>query len=128
MRRKLRIGSRTGRWAGIVAGVLVIAGSAGCAGDGSPPAEVLGTWTTEAPEYADRAFTITDSTLTLYQGEGRSVTGQIVSARREARTGWTEVALEYEQSGSRMTFSFQYFQSGEIRLANQEHMVWRRKG
>lgn len=119
--------SAVGRLSGLALAVLLSAGAAACSGDNSPPAEVLGTWMTEAPEYADRTFAITDTTLTLHQGEGRSVTHRIVAVQREAYSGWTEFTFDYDQAGSRLTFSFQYFEPGEIRLRNQEHMVWRRK-
>ena len=111
----------------LICAALTCAVFVACSGDSTPPPELVGTWTTDAADYIDRAFTITDSTLTIGQGEGRSVTHRIRTVRQEPRSGWTDYALEYEQAGSRLTFGFQYFEPGEIRLRNLEHMVWRRK-
>ena len=127
MSREVRRSSATGRFVGLASAAFACAVLVACSGDSTPPPELVGTWNTEAPDYADRAFTITDSTVTLHQGEGRSETHRIRAVRQETRSGWTDYALEYEKAGSRLTFGFQYFEPGEVRLRNLEHMVWRRK-
>jgi len=95
-------------------------------GEAAAPEELHGTWTTDAPSYADRAFTITDSTVTFYQGGQDSTFHRLVGFEREADRSGAVYTLEYEQGGQTLKYTFEYSASDEIRIRNLEHMVWRR--
>ena len=95
--------------------------------DPSAPEELHGTWTTTAPDYADRAFAITDSTITFYQGGENSTFHRLVGVERETERSVVAYTLEYEHGAHTLTFAFEYSGAGEIRFKNQQHMVWRRE-
>ena len=95
-------------------------------GDASAPEELHGTWTTTTPDYADRAFAITDSTITFYQGGEDSTFHRLVGVEREDARGGVLFTLEYEHGVNTLTFAFEYSPAGEIRFKNQRQMVWRR--
>ena len=95
-------------------------------GDPSAPEELHGTWTTTTSSYADRAFAITNSTVTFYQGGQDSTVHQLVGLEREADAGGALYTLEYEHDRHTLKFAFEYSDAGEIRFRNQEQMVWRR--
>ncbi|MDH3733714.1 MAG: hypothetical protein OEU54_09280 [Gemmatimonadota bacterium] len=59
--------------------------AAACGGwqDDGMPTELLGTWRTDAPHYADRGFTITPSTLTLHTGPKNSTLHPIIRTERD---------------------------------------------
>jgi len=97
-------------------------------GDRSAPEELHGTWTTMAPDYADRAFAITDSTITFYQGGENSTFHRLVGLERETERSVVVYTLEYEHGAHTLKFAFEYSAAGEIRFKNQRHMVWRREG
>lgn len=98
----------------------------GYSGDPRAPDELHGTWTTDASDYADRAFTITDSTVTFHLGGDDSTVHRLVGLEREAGGGDVVYSLEYEYGEQKLDFVFEYSAPGEIRLRNQEEMVWRR--
>ncbi len=124
----LKVGSRP---VFVIVGLALALGLAwavfGLSGSSVPPAELQGTWTTTTPPYADRALTITDSTVTFHQGEGRRMSYRLVGVRSDVRPGRTDYALEYESGGRTLELSLEYSASGEIRLRNLEHMVWKRE-
>lgn len=112
---------------GSTVSALVAVALIGCSGVPAPPAELQGTWSTADPNYADRSFAITDSSVTFFQGEGRSTVHRLVGLEREERPGRVMYTLEYDLEGAAVGFSFEYSEPGEIRLKNQEHMVWKRE-
>jgi len=118
------------RWnLGGVVLTLVVASVAfvGCSGDPVPPAELQGTWSTTYPDYADRAFAISDSSVTFFQGEGRSSVHRLVGLERKDLPGRVSYTLRYELDGATAGFSFEYIEPGLIKLKNQEHMDWKRQ-
>jgi hypothetical protein len=98
----------------------------GYSGDPRAPGELHGTWTTDAPDYADRAFTITDSTVSFSQGGQDSTVHRLVGLDRHDDGGDVVYSLEYEYGEQKLDLVFEYSAPGEIRLRNQEEMVWRR--
>jgi len=106
---------------------LVVMGALACSGNSTPPPELQGTWSTEYPDYADRGFAITDSSVTFFQGEGRSSVHLLVGVESEDRPGRVMYTLQYDLDGTTVGFSFEYTEPGRIRLENQEHMLWERE-
>lgn len=94
--------------------------------DPRAPDELHGTWTTDAADYADRAFTITDSTVTFHQGGEDSTVHRLVGLEREADGDGSEYMLEYEHDGHTLKLGFEFSDAAEIRIRNQEEMVWSR--
>jgi hypothetical protein len=92
------------------------------------PAEVLGTWTTSAPNYADRAFEIRSDTLVLHIGASDSTVHEIRHVDIDDLDGPLLLELEYAEDSGSNNFSF-YFDpadGGVITFKNQRSMKWRR--
>ena len=123
-----RAAARTRRSVAVTMAVCALLGGAlaACSEASAPPEELLGVWSTEYPDYADRAFEITDTSVTFFQGEGRSSKHRLVGVEREELPGRVMYTLKHDLEGATVGFEFEYKDPGEIRLINQEHMVWKR--
>ena len=95
----------------------------------TPPADVTGRWTTDAPAYADRAFEITEDLLYLLQG------GDTFSVYRiqEVEMPHGDLALysiEYRGDENEI-YSFRFYltqeEGGTIFFPNQSDMKWHRE-
>lgn len=108
-------------------GLLVMPGIVN-RGDSTAPPELLGTWTTDAPRYADRAFTVGAETLTMHQGEEQVAVYPIRSVREKTGPQGTRYDLEYGESKAPATFSVLYTRDEEatLRFPHQREMEWRR--
>ena len=98
--------------------------------DSTMPPELIGTWVTSDPRYADRALIITATTISFYVGDAEVTTHPIrrVAVDHESRA--TVYELEYESGDEvlSLVFTFIRMDGGIIRLANQEHMDWKKAG
>lgn len=92
------------------------------------PGEILGTWTTSAPGYEDRALEITETSLIFHAGESGSMEYSIDRVRAEHLEHATSYTLLYGGKQEQQTLAFDYrFGAGEtIRLRNQQHRTWRK--
>ncbi len=93
-----------------------------------PPPDITGRWFTDDPEYADRAFEISERFLYLLVGVDSFVVHRIdrvVIAEAELPL----YTIEYEaDEGAVLNFHFFLSQEdgGTILFRNQTHMKWRR--
>ncbi len=96
-------------------------------GDHQVPAELLGAWTTDAPRYADRGFTITPTTLMLQQGNGAEAVYPIRTLRTRASVAGIRYDIEYGDRDVPGTFSLESGNDATLRFANQKELEWYRK-
>ena len=92
------------------------------------PKEVLGTWITTEPRYADRAFEIRKDSLVFYIGEGDSTVHSIEGVEVDDLGGPMLLTVHYADEAGPNQFSFYYdpASGGIISFKNQRHMKWNR--
>ncbi len=94
----------------------------------APPEELVGTWDTENPRYADRAFVIGHDHIELHLGEEGGIRShQILSIRGvEGSDSWA-YEIDYLTPEGERTLGVHLHPDGVLRLRNPPDMVWRRK-
>jgi hypothetical protein len=115
---------------GLVAAIFCI-GLTAC---GSPdavrlPAALIGTWTTNNPDYEGRFFTLTPDRITLGVGDGVTESYRIVAVRETRDKEGLLYTMEYAdqaQGSHSMAFYFDAGGGGTVRLKNQLQMRWRK--
>ena len=117
----------------VVAALLAAAACTGAADTTdsvvSMPEPLVGRWTSAHPDYADRYFELSATTLLL--GTGAQTSEQYWVSRvlqdREDRDLYT---VEYTDSaGAEYSMSFYFYPAREdpVRLRNQPHVGWRKE-
>lgn len=95
------------------------------------PDTLVGSWTTSAPLYSDRGFTITKTSLVLKAGPNRThVSVHPITHLRTAHSGEGNVyTIEYlvEQAVYEFSFSLWPGSPPVIRSVNQPEVAWQRK-
>ncbi len=121
--------SRVQRLAGTLAVILavVVVVRLRSGGARTVPDELLGTWTTSAPGYADRALELTPTTLRLHMGASPVHDYPIRRVLRRETGASTVFTIEYERDGDRDALSFRFVGTPHpaIRIEHQS-FVWRR--
>ena len=103
---------------------------AACSGRLEPiPSELVGTWTTDAPDYADRYLQISGTGLSFGTGDGRADWKRLRGARVEPQGDGTLYVLQYDSvDGAPGELSITYSpELDAIRLAHRD-AVWTRAG
>jgi len=97
------------------------------AGSTTIPTELLGTWTTAAPDYAGRALQMTPTTLRLYTGAPRGQAYPVRRVVRHERGASALYTIEYGRDGEEESLSLQLVRAAQpaIRIDHQP-FVWRR--
>jgi hypothetical protein len=107
---------------------LALPFAAACA-EAVVPAELIGTWSTDATTHADRALRITPDSLFVGTGPGVIQAYRITGIQRYGWNGDGSIRIEYERQGLenalRLTLDAD---SALLRLANRPGMIWRRTG
>ena len=92
------------------------------------PAELIGTWKTSDPMYADRSFEIDLVSVNIGTGPGTVTTGfidKIEAVREDNRTLYT---ISYIEDGREEQCSFYYTPGqGTICFKNQQTITWFRQ-
>lgn len=95
---------------------------------GTPPADVTGRWTTDAEEYADRVFEITDDFLYLLQG-GDTFSVYRIEEVELRHDDLPLYGIKYRGDENEI-YSFRFYltqeEGGTIFFPNQRDMKWRR--
>lgn len=96
------------------------------------PEDLRGRWVTDDPDYADRAFEITDAELIFHQGDGLSTTDSIHALEIGSVTKSSDVLYEfYYPRGAEDLYRFAVRYDPASRLVvlhNQPEVVWRKAG
>ncbi len=94
----------------------------------TPPADVTGRWTTDALEYADRAFEITEDYIYLLQG-GDTFSVHRIQEVQLIHDDLPLYSIEYRGDENDI-YSFRFYltqeDGGRIYFPNQRNMLWRR--
>ena len=94
----------------------------------TPPADVTGRWTTDAPAYGDRAFEITEDFLYLLQG-GDTFSVHRIQEVEISHDDLPMYSIEYRGDEDDI-YSFRFYltqeEGGTILFLNQRNMKWRR--
>jgi hypothetical protein len=122
----------TSKWIFLV--VLAFLTAFGCSSNkiDNLPQEVLGRWETEAPKFAGFSFELSEKTITFYDQnaeEGTEIYFIKKRTKEQDNDGNTFYVVHYEnEEGLELKHAFYYDPSegGEIRLKNQESVVWTR--
>ncbi len=94
----------------------------------APPEELVGTWDTENPRYADRAFVIGYDHVELHLGEEGGIRSHPILSIRglQGPDAWT-YEIDYGSADGERTLAVHLHQDGVLRLRNPADVVWRRK-
>ena len=95
------------------------------------PDGAVGLWATVSPRYADRAFRIGKTTLTIHVSPQDSTFHPIVRVEttEDQVGGATEYTVFYEHYGDVYEFTFLYHEDPDttIHFVNQREMTWRKQ-
>jgi len=93
-----------------------------------PPDELLGTWSTNEPRYADRTMTFTTDQLVMGLGsEGRRVY-DIESILVEVAEVHREYTISYSDADGEQSMDLFVYDDGLLRLRNPSEVRWTRTG
>ena len=100
-----------------------------CGYERTAPDELIGTWVTSTPKYADRFFKINTDTITFGTGEGNVepyTIKKITIKKGPAETGMLYTIFYKNEEGIKHQFAFYHSpeKGGVIRLKNQTHIEW----
>jgi hypothetical protein len=92
------------------------------------PSQLVGTWTTSDPQYANRSLEIGQESITFGTGPGTESTGFVEDVRFSAVDGKTLYTISYSSPDGPGRLSFYFGDDGgrTIRLRNQEQIVWKK--
>jgi len=96
----------------------------------NPPDELLGTWKTLAPKYADTAIALTRTTITFEAGQAGSHGGSIEAVEKVRQDGNILYTIFYvDPAGQEHSFVFYYdpADGGVMRWKNQRSIAWTRR-
>ena len=95
------------------------------------PDGAVGLWTTHTPNYADRAFRLTKTTLTFHVSPQDSTFHPIVRVESNSEDGnnATQYTVFYTHYRDIYEFSFLYSEVPDttIKFVNQRGMIWRKR-
>lgn len=112
--------------------VLTVLGFLFCRGSRTttPPAHLIGVWTTTNPRYEERYFKLTtSSTMVVGKGDGLEDVYRIVMIEESTQDAMSRYTITYLSEGEEYNFHFLYDPSGDgmIRFVNQEGLNWTRE-
>ncbi len=90
------------------------------------PDELVGTWRTSAPRYADRSLEIDSVSINFGTGEGTMTTGFIQKVEAVPEGTRTLYTISYVEKGNEEQCSFYYTSAKEktIYFKNQPSILW----
>jgi hypothetical protein len=114
---------------GLVGFALVLLIS-GCAQELTLPEDLIGTYTTSAPNYSDRSVELTPDEIVFGLGDAGLARHDIESVFREEEGGKMLYTLAYagEDGTDHLLFFHDEENGGSIVLRNQTSIVWNKQG
>ena len=91
------------------------------------PPSLIGTWTTDAERYADRAFVIAQNELQLHVGDGVVTRHSILSMRGVQEAEHWAYGIDYSSPDGEAMMEFFLHEDGTLRLKNPSSAVWVRQ-
>ena len=93
------------------------------------PAGMVGRWTTTAPMYTDRSFTVAKDSVTFLTGARDSTIHPILHVRSRSAEQGTAYTIYYASFGSDLEFSIVYTDgpAPTIQFINQRGMIWKKE-
>jgi len=92
-----------------------------------PPPSILGTWTTDDPRYAGRAFVIQLDRFQVRTGPDQVQVSPISEIRRTATPEFDAYRIVYSTSEGEMVHDMRLYPDGVARLRNPADVVWTRR-
>ena len=92
-----------------------------------PPPEILGTWVTDDPRYADRAFVIREDEFHLQVATGEVLVSSVNTIRRVAHAEYDAYEITYFTPQGESTHEVHIYPDGIVRLKNPSDVVWTRR-
>ena len=119
------------RRTGIVIVFAVLAALVACGPERTktPPDELIGTWKTSAPKYADTFIELTRTTITFGAGEAGSHVRSIAAVEKVREDGNILYTVFYVDQGGqeyKLAFYFDPANGGVMRWKNQKSIAWTR--
>ncbi len=99
----------------------------GCQAEPDLPDHLVGTWTTRAPQYADRFLEFRSDSLGFGTGDGSIESYRIASIETVDEGEQTLYTISYaNQEGQEYMLSFYHDlrKGGVIWFKNQDHLIW----
>jgi hypothetical protein len=100
----------------------------GCEEDGTTPANLVGTWETTDPKFADRSFALTETTIAFGSGEGGETVHRIAKVARGGAGAEATVTFHYlDGEGEKWTLRVRHAPGNgdAIRIQNSK-AVWKK--
>lgn len=91
------------------------------------PAAWFGTWHTDAPRYADRAFVITEDTVRLQLGPGVTQSFPILGGRWAGEVGARNFIIKYQDASGILELALHENPDSSLSLASLPTVSWRRE-
>lgn len=95
----------------------------------TPPDELIGTWKTSAPKYADTFIELTRTTIVFGFGDGKADVRSIVAVEKVRENGDILYTVFYkDEEGTQYKLAFYYdpANAGVMRWKNQRTIAWTR--
>jgi hypothetical protein len=91
------------------------------------PAAWFGTWRTDAPRYADRAFVISEDTIRLQLGPGVLQSFPILGGRWAGEAGARNFIIQYQDASGPLELALHENPDSSLSLASLPTVSWRRE-
>ena len=92
-----------------------------------PPPEILGTWVTDDPRYAGRAFIIREDEFHLQVAPGQILVNSVNTIRRIPHPEYDAYEITYFTSEGESAHEVHLYPDGVLRLKNPADVVWVRR-
>lgn len=92
-----------------------------------PPDELVGTWSTDDPRYADRGITISEDDLRLEMGSDGQATYPIEAIHVEVADVHRMYTIHYLDGDDELSMDIFVFNDGSLRLRNPSEVRWTRE-
>ena len=91
------------------------------------PPEIIGSWVTTDPRFADRGFTVAASDIELRLGDGAVARFPIRSILLDTAAVHNAYRITYERATDTETLELYVYADSTIRLRNPADVIWRRE-
>ena len=90
----------------------------------APPPAILGTWVTDDPRYAERAFVVRPDTIELYVGRGQALRHEILTIRESRAASFIVYEITYATTDGDTVLELLFYPDGFVRLEHPIEVRW----